>query len=860
MWVHQNNFSLGRVSPRLRGFFGSEQYSRGCRVLDNAIVNLYGNGVRKRGGTRYISTTLNNGQAILIPFVIPSLGNYVLEIGTSEIRVFKESNNTLSLLSLGAPIVSPYSASQLENLQWAPDPENNRIIICHGDVKQKVITRGDSDSEWTISDFNSRNTGPILIYRGKPFTVRLSDVTAGNNRTFIAQDNLFTSDSVQHIFLVGGGYVRVTSFSNPKEAKVQVFDAEPSQATSARDQLRKTGIFNIALVGKKNPALAVAIYTSIVTLEETSDWTGPFEPGTITADVITFPTAGTYTVGEEFDIDLAGAPFTVADVGRIISLDTGATPAYTTFAIITGFVDTTQVTCTVIEGTVDTATAYTHYTIYTPNDENAFAPTFLTIDGTTGSGLTLESGSAYFTSDHVGGQFFLNGGVVTVTSYTGPTQVEVAVDKDLQRSGITYSWGESYSGATGFPQAVCVHQGRLFFGDSEKFPGRYYGSYALDFNDFTLGGTDDASIHYKISDGRIQSMASMGYLAIGTDEAEFAVGPIDGPIVPSTVGFERQSSYGTEPKQPIFAANNFFFVTRGGKGLRAYTFRTDGIPFESIDIADLISDVFDTTTVKQIAFARTPDPVIFVVMNDGTLWANTYRPENQVTAWSRWNGITVESVAVIPGTGRDVVMFIANRTVGGTKRYIEVYDPDLFFDSAGKGTISSNTITGLSHLEGLALGIRADSIDKGNATVSSGVVTIPNQSGAPSAIETGVRISFRMDPNLPHYEDREGFTFMREIGIGGVRIYFNESIGGEVNFANSSEENHVIDGRVLSTQLDEAPAEFTGWKKIGGLGGSSGIDDYSDDSLDDPVVSITHDRGYPFEILVVATEINKVGN
>ena len=70
----------------------------------------------------------------------------------------------------------------------------------------------------------------------------------------------------------------------------------------------------------------------------------------------------------------------------------------------------------------------------------------------------------------------------------------------------------------------------------------------------------------------------------------------------------------------------------------------------------------------------------------------------------------------------------------------------------------------------------------------------------------------------------------------------------------------INSGQDLLAMLDGYIVLAPGWKKIGGLGGSSGIDDYSDDSLDDPVVSITHDRGYPFEILVVATEINKVGN
>jgi len=870
MWLHQDNFSSGELSPRLNGLFTTDLYSKGCRALKNAIINRFGNGVKKRGGTRYIGSTSGNNVAILVPFTVPGTGEYVFEIGgtdgSNKIQIYKVSGDTLTLLA--ATLTPVWADAQLFDIQWAQDIENQKIYLVHPSYAPRVITRT-SDTSWAIATHSTNNTGPALIPRGKSFTMSLDDITAGTNRNLTAQDNIFTSASatLKDIFQVTGGWVMVTAYTSPTAAKVTVLDQAPQQISAKkRDALTKAGLRGINLTKFNIFGLSLVnrVYTSSLALEETKDWSGPWvdqTSATPTADTITIAPAGANTVGMEITISTVGTPFTNDSwIGKIISLDVGATASYTKFALITARGSTSQVTAVVIEGTINNADAYDHYSDYSNADSDTIAPVSMSINGTTGAGLTLTASGNYFSSSHVGGQFFLNGGAVTVTAYTNETTVTVTANKNLERSGLTWSWEEGWSADSGYPAAVATHQGRLIYGGVALTPSRWYGSQTLDFDDFTLGGLATDALHFIVPNGAIKWIASAGPLVIGTDKGEHVVGPVDGPITPSMMSEDSFSFYGGATRQPLLAGSSLFFVTKDKSGLRETSIRRTEDGFSTADLFDLADHLVNGTTIKQVCYLRTPDPGIVAVLTDGTLCFLTYRPENGVRGWSEWTGLNVVSAQVIPGSTNDLLCLVVQRTVSGTKRYVEVYDPTLSFDSAGTGAISTTTITGLTHLNGLSLGVIADSVDKGDATPSAGTLTIPNQSSTPSAVEAGVRVAFQLDPNPRHTSDDSGYTFMRDMTLSNARIYLNSSVGGEVNYSGAAESNHVMDGRIVSTQLDEAPPLFTGWRHIGGVGGSSEHSLGGEDGFDDPVITITHNRGYKFEVLAVATELSHVGN
>jgi hypothetical protein len=77
-------------------------------------------------------------------------------------------------------------------------------------------------------------------------------------------------------------------------------------------------------------------------------------------------------------------------------------------------------------------------------------------------------------------------------------------------------------------------------------------------------------------------------------------------------------------------------------------------------------------------------------------------------------------------TGEDTYT-IVQRTIGGvTKRYVEVFDPDVFLDCAITGTSVGGqaTWTGLGHLEGKLVQAWADGAYMGEYTVAGGQITL----------------------------------------------------------------------------------------------------------------------------------------
>jgi hypothetical protein len=118
-------------------------------------------------------------------------------------------------------------------------------------------------------------------------------------------------------------------------------------------------------------------------------------------------------------------------------------------------------------------------------------------------------------------------------------------------------------------------------------------------------------------------------------------------------------------------------------------------------------------------------------------------------AGSEW-GI-VESAIVTPGlTGADDVWLIVKRTINGvTKRYIEVMQEAFEYRAIGTAFqvdcglsysgAATNSVTGVSHLEGETVDVLADGKVYKGLSVSSGTVTLP---GGDTAAQWHVGLGF----------------------------------------------------------------------------------------------------------------------
>jgi hypothetical protein len=195
--------------------------------------------------------------------------------------------------------------------------------------------------------------------------------------------------------------------------------------------------------------------------------------------------------------------------------------------------------------------------------------------------------------------------------------------------------------------------------------------------------------------------------------------------------------------------------------------------------------------VKQLAYAQTPDSVVWLVMDDGSLAGMTYERDQEVVAFHRHliagTGVTVESVAAIPGSERDEVWLSVKRTInGGTVRYVERLSDGLL-DTQGMSSAtfldsflsysgsSTSTLSGLSHLEGQSVYVW-NGAKQGPFTVSSGAITLT--SAVTSAI-VGLPFTSALETLSPEAAARGGTAQTREGRISEVYLRLNRSMHGK---------------------------------------------------------------------------------
>ena len=305
-------------------------------------------------------------------------------------------------------------------------------------------------------------------------------------------------------------------------------------------------------------------------------------------------------------------------------------------------------------------------------------------------------------------------GVVRVTGYTSPTSVSIEVLERLHSSDNCSNWREGlWSDAQGWPSAVEIFEGRLWFGSADKLAG----SGSDDFETFYEEEITDASpILRSVAAGpvnRVQWLAGLARLLVGTSGAESSArsSSFDEPITPTNFSIKDASTIGSADIQAVKVDRSAVFVNRSGKRSHLLAYSVEAQDYTSSELSRYNPSILDAG-VKVMAVQRQPDTRVWFVLNDGTAAVLTYEPAEDVLAWTtvETDG-DIEDVCVLPNTeGDDVFVVVARNIDGSPKRYRErlAYEQNAeggaecrMADSYKVVTISNDTlVTGLSHLEG----------------------------------------------------------------------------------------------------------------------------------------------------------------
>ena len=430
-------------------------------------------------------------------------------------------------------------------------------------------------------------------------------------------------------------------------------------------------------------------------------------------------------------------------------------------------------------------------------------------------------------------------GIVKVTSYTSPTVVSVTVISALDpTTGTTATkrWAEgAWSSYRGWPTSLC------FFGDRAVYAGtidnKNYGwlSEVGDYENFEEGTKDaDPFIIPIPMSGEVRWVESIDTIVVGTTDEEIKIGSnkIETPITPTNFTIVKQGKHGSAFIQPVKAGKVLLFVDFVGRKVREMVFDFQKDKYMIPDLTQLAEDI-TLSGIRNIAFQRNPEPILWCVLNNGKLLSMSYNREEDVVAWAEHETDgDLMSVCVLSGEDEDEVWvsILRNMSSVGSTTFIERLGPrtdqdieDSFFIDSGvsyttslaKAWVTGTTYyfgdivsnggwnytciyqathtaaalfatdlaagkwkTPLKHLIGESVSILSDGTVQAAQTVdSSGNITIPSGS---KLLQIGLPYTYKLSPmRLDYTTPGEGTTHGAKKVINEIGISFYKTLNAK---------------------------------------------------------------------------------
>lgn len=410
--------------------------------------------------------------------------------------------------------------------------------------------------------------------------------------------------------------------------------------------------------------------------------------------------------------------------------------------------------------------------------------------------------------------------VTVVTTVTGTTRKEPA-----------------WSFVRGWPQVTTFHEGRLWFGRTTFLPATVWASKVNQFFDFTAGkARDDESISVTLDTDQVNAITGLfsnRTLQIFTSGGEFAIET--SPITPANIAVLPQTYFGTKKVRQVSIDGVTLFVQRTGKAIRSFFFVNESRSYNSSSVSVLASNLINDPV--DLAVSRGTSSVdanyAYIVNADGSMAVYNSLVAEDVEGFTQWTTAgQIQSVAVVD----DLLYTYTKRTIGGGDVFLlEREDPTLTTDSSASST-STDTLTGLGHLEGEEIDVIADGSFQGKFIVSGGEAgPIDNTANlitgglnfTPIIDTMPLNIALKNGPNA---------ALPKRIVRAGIELF--ESNGVLVN-------GQRIANKTLGVDVFEAPIPITGLERIF-------LQGYSVEAT----LTITQEEPMPMTILAVYLEVS----
>jgi hypothetical protein len=388
------------------------------------------------------------------------------------------------------------------------------------------------------------------------------------------------------------------------------------------------------------------------------------------------------------------------------------------------------------------------------------------------------------------------------------------------------AWNATY----GYPSVVEFDpmSDRLVFGATPSEPQSLWMSKVGDYENMGFSTPIISSDSFGITlNARqlngIEWMLPIDSLAIGTKGSLWRLtgGANYAPMTPTSISARQQSKTQNSSVYPEIIGKSIILIERNQTSIKEMTYSLDADGYGDRDLTFLAGHLFkglynpnpsdpggQLNSIKLIdmAYAETPDSILWCVQNDGTLLGMTYDKSIDIWAWHKhttpgWGGTTFSQVSVIPGeyspfidTQDDVYFTVARFNLNAPPPFREYhierlgrritnaarYDYLFLDDSSTYDDFSTpiTVVTGLERFNGITVTVLADGVVIKGKTVSNGQITLDT---AASLIHVGL-------PYTSEIETLDIETMFRDTGstqgmlksVTSVTAYFKDTRGAEV--------------------------------------------------------------------------------
>lgn len=768
-------FNRGIMSRLAGARLDLQRTALSAEIMTNWMPRALGS-MSLRPGWQYLGSTYNDGAVVMIPFIYTSTDTALIEVGASALRVWID-DEVVQRESVSTAITNGTFGSDVTG--WTDSDESGGTsqwltggyLALQGNGTAAAIR--DQTVSVSAGDVGTEHALRVVIARG-PVTLRVGSTSGGDE--YITETSLGTGTHSLAFTPTGTFYIRLQSRlkwsvlvdSVAIEAAGDLTLPSPWGADDL-PLLRwdaSADVTYVACYGKQQRKIERRGTRSwSIVLYEPMD--GPFRiqntgPITITASALTGDV--TLTASKSlFRSSHVGSLIRAESTGQTVTASITAQDTFTDPIRVTG-VGGQRTIAIVLSGTfsatvtlqysigepgswVDTTTAYTLPTSTSFTDELDNQVIYYRIGVKSGA---YTSGTVSATLTYASGGIV---GIARITAYSSPTSVSAVVIDDFGALTATSDWWEgAWSDYRGYPSAVALFDGRLWWAGKAKMWGSVADGYES-FDDFEEG--DAAPIARSFGSGPVDQINWL----IGTNElfAGNAAAEVHARsssqaelLTPTNFNLRNVSTRGSAAVGGERLDERGLFVHRGGTRLFDISFDTEALKYTTSDLSMLVPDLSSSGIVK-LGVQRTPDTRIHCVRADGTVAVLVIEDTENVSAWCEveTDG-EVEGVVVLPGDDEDRVYYVVNRDGG---RYLEKWalesetvggtlnkQADSFIVQTGAATTA---VTGLDHLEGQSVIAWGDGVDLGTYTVSSGAITLTT---AAASVVVGLGYTARWKP------------------------------------------------------------------------------------------------------------------